>query len=159
MLLIAGLLIIAGVLFRKWYLAKPRVYKVSETTAAKTTLTVIEHNPRFETASIELSLHGKGVSEKQTIGVEFLNKNGEFDRKNLAELEIDDIVSSFDAEKMLSSIAFEKRDLMRGIRQLNIQLYRFRFVVVDENKAIVKSPVFAFSSKYMLFRPDSGRYN
>lgn len=159
MLLTGILLVAAGVLFRRWYLSKPRLYEVAETSAGKLLLKVTERNPRFETASIELKISGKDVTDALLAGIEFIDKKGGFERKSLAELEIDDIQMVYEAENKYLTIEFEKRDLMRGIRQLNIQLHRFRFVINLHDKPLIKSPVFAFSSKYMLFRPDSGRYN
>ncbi|MDP3462065.1 MAG: hypothetical protein Q8S18_04675 [Bacteroidales bacterium] len=159
-IIVMVILVAGAVLVRRWYLNLPKTYKVSESQTGEFILTVTEHNPRFETATIELLLHYKNErSNEIEVLVEFLNSKREFERFSLAELSIEDIDISHSSQNKQFSCSFEKRDLMRGIRLKEIELYRFRFVMQVNKTTIIKSPEFAFSSKSMLFRPDTGRYN
>lgn len=154
------ILVTGAVLLRRWYLSIPKSYKVSETRTGDFTLTLTEHNPRFETAEIELLLQFRNEgSDEIVVLVEFLNKKRDFERFSLAALSIEDISISHSNQNKQFACSFEKRDLMRGIRLKGIDLYRFRFVMQVNNTTIIKSPEFAFSSKSMLFKPDTGRYN
>lgn len=159
-LLVIGALGGAAILFRKWYLAQPRSYKVSEQWHNAIRMVVTEHNPRKETAVIEIELSPvTSVPEVDCFMVEFISKKRELERKTLTELGITEISISYDGKNKSVTCTFEKRDLMRGIRSFDIKLYRFRFVVGVTKVSLNKSPEFAFSSKSMLFRPDTGKYN
>ncbi len=155
------LAIVAGgaLWFRQWYRSQPRTYKVSEQISGGRMLAVTELNPRWETAAIELKINSREPLGKLEAFVEFIPVRGESSRLSITELGIDDVVVSCSADLKQYSITFEKRDLMRGIRHNNIKPYRFRFVAGDGESFLIKSHVFGFSSKYMLFRPDTGRYN
>lgn len=158
--LVLAALVGAVLLFRRWYLRFPRSYKVSEQLSGDKSLTVTEHNPRFETATIELSVKSMtALSAMPETAVEFIDIKGEFKRFSLEELEITDVSNTISEDRKRYSCTFEKRDLMRGIRNKEIKLNSFRFVALIGQKALIKSHIFAFSTKYMLFRPDSGKYN
>jgi hypothetical protein len=158
--LVLSLLAGGGIIFRRWYLRQPRSYKVSEMLSGNKKMTVFEHNPRFETATIELLLTDKQqISERIQVAVEFIDKKNEFVRLSLDELGIDEITIKKSYNKTVFSCTFEKRDLMRGVRAKEISLFRFRFVFMVDSMPVIKSGIFAFSSKYMLFKPDTGRYN
>lgn len=153
-------LLIGGALwFRHWYRSKPRTYKVSEQVSGGRLLAVTEINPRWETAAIELKMTSRDAIGNLQAFVEFIPARGEVLRLSLEELEIDDVIVQIGENSRQCSITFEKRDLMRGIRLREIKPYRFRFVITDQDGFVIKSHVFGFSSKYMLFRPDTGRYN
>jgi hypothetical protein len=157
---VLGLLAGGGIVFRRWYLRQPRTYKVSEQVSGTRKLTITEHNPRFETATIEVGLFDKVLlKEDIQTAIEFIDKKNEFVRYSLEDLGIDEIELKRSDDNKSFSCTFEKRDLMRGIRAKGISLYRFRFVLLTDSMPFLKSHVFAFSTKYMLFRPDSGRYN
>ncbi|PKP51193.1 MAG: hypothetical protein CVT92_13390 [Bacteroidetes bacterium HGW-Bacteroidetes-1] len=150
----------AALLFRRWYLRFPRSYIVSEQISGDKSLTVTEHNPRFETATIELSVKNlTAFSFMPETAVEFIDTKGEFTRFSLEALEITDVSNTISEDLKHFKCTFEKRDLMRGIRNREIKLNSFRFVALSGQKALIKSHVIAFSTKYMLFRPDSGKYN
>jgi hypothetical protein len=53
----------------------------------------------------------------------------------------------------------EKRSLLQLIRNEEIRLYRFRFFVKIDDQQLIKSPEFAFSSKFLIFKPDTGKFN
>jgi len=160
LILIMSILVGGALLFRKWYLSQPRSYKVSEQWHNTYRITITEHNPRHETAVIEIGLSPSETSlSADRFLVEFISKKRELNRKTLPELGIEDVDISYNAHNKILKCKFEKRDLMRGIRQHEIKLNRFRFVVLLTNTSIFKSPEFAFSSKSMLFRPDTGKYN
>ncbi|MBK9290173.1 MAG: hypothetical protein IPM52_00835 [Bacteroidetes bacterium] len=154
-----SILIGGAIWFRRWYHAQPRHYKVSEQVSGGKLLTVTELNPRWETAAIELRLRSREPLDAIEAFVEFIPTKGEAFKLSLQELGIDDIRLDRNETGNQFILTFEKRDLMRGIRQREIQPYRFRFVVGTEGSAPIKSHIFGFSSKYMLFRPDTGRYN
>lgn len=161
-IIILTISVLAGgaILFRRWYLSQARSYKVSEQWHNTYRITITEHNPRHETAVIEIGLSPSETSfSADRFLVEFISKKRELNRKTLPELGIEDVDISYNAHNKLLKCTFEKRDLMRGIRLNDINLYRFRFVVLLTNTSIFKSPEFAFSSKSMLFRPDTGKYN
>ena len=122
-------------------------------------LAVTEINPRWETASIELDIKGREPLGEFEAFVEFIPLRGETTRLSLVDLGIDDILVNRSDDGRQCSIVFEKRDLMRGIRHREVKPYHFRFVVVEDHSFVIKSHLFGFSSKYMLFRPDTGRYN
>jgi hypothetical protein len=157
---VLGLLAGGGILFRRWYLQQPRTYKVSEQVSGVRKLTITEHNPRFETATIEVGLYDKvSLTKEIQTSIEFIDKKNEFVRFSLDDLGIDEVQLKLSDDNKNFSCTFEKRDLMRGIRTKGISFNRFRFVLMTDSLPFLKSHVFAFSTKYMLFRPDSGRYN
>jgi hypothetical protein len=145
--------------FRHWYRSQPRTYKVSEQISGGRMLTVFELNPRWETASIELKISSREPMGKIEAYVEFIPARGQAKRLSIGELGIDDVTEWYSDDSKQCSIRFEKRDLMRGIRQHEIKPDRFRFAAGDGETFLIKSHLFGFSSKYMLFRPDTGRYN
>lgn len=153
------MLIGGAIWFRQWYHSQPRTYKVSEQVSGGRLLTVTELNPRWETAAIELKLISRDPIDGIKAWVEFVSPRSETLKLSLEELGIDEVVVSYTEDQKQCSISFEKRDLMRGIRQHEIKPHRFRFVISDNEGFICKSHIFGFSSKYMLFRPDTGRYN
>jgi len=160
LLLVIGALGGAAILFRRWYRAQPRSYKVSEQWHNAVRMVVTEHNPRKEGAVIEIEL--SPINEKLDTDhfmVEFISRKRELERKTLSELGIEEVIISYDGKSNSVTCAFEKRDLIRGIRSLDIKLHRFRFLVRVSKVSVKKSPEFAFSSKSMLFRPDTGKYN
>lgn len=145
--------------FRQWYHAQPRRYKVSEQLSGGKILIVTELNPRWESAAIELTVKSKYPLAELAAFIEFISPKGEAQKLSLNDLGIEEVSVEKHDDRKLQHIRFEKRDLMRGIRQCNIQPFRFRFVVIDADGQIIKSHLFGFSTKYMLFRPDTGRYN
>lgn len=159
-LIATAILIGSGLLFRRWYLSLPRTYKVSEQWWGTYGLSVIEHNPRFETATIEIICESKTpMAAVDDTGAEFISKKRDFTRISLSDMGIDEVAINATADNCSVSFMFEKRDFMRGIRNKEIKFFRFRFFVKLQTGTVLKSPDFAFSSKHMLFRPDSGKYN
>lgn len=153
-------LAIPAYLFRKWYLSLSKSYKVSEQYLAGKKLSITEHNPRKDTATLELKITSNQVFDQpDEVFVEFVNAKNERSRHSLHDLEIMDIETHFSPDKKSYSYIFEKRDLMRGIRNANISLYRFRFAIALDANTFMKSHIFGFSSRYMLFRPDIGKFN
>lgn len=159
-LLAIAMLAIPAYLFRKWYLSLSKSYKVSEQYLAGKKLTITEHNPRKDTATLELKITSNQVFDQPDgVFVEFINARNERLRYTLHDLEIIDIETHISPDKKSCIYIFEKRDLMRGIRNANISLYRFRFAIALDKSTFIKSHIFGFSSRYMLFRPDIGKFN
>ena len=145
--------------FRKWYLNRPKSYVVSKQLSAGRQFIIMEHNPRFETAAIGMIVKSNNeLKQAPEAFVEFLNKSNKTIRMSIKELSIHDIETKTSPDNKNFELRFEKRDLMRGIRNADIQLYRFRFVVKLDRSTLIKSHIFEFSRKYMLLRPDIGKY-
>lgn len=159
-LLAIAVLAVSAYLFRKWYLSLSKSYKVSEQYLAGKKLTITEHNPRKDTATLELKItSNKAFDEPSGVFIEFIDSKNERLKYALHELEINDVENHFSSDKKTCTYIFEKRDLMRGIRNANISLFRFRFTIALDANTLIKSHIFGFSSRYMLFRPDIGKFN
>lgn len=158
LIIVAGILLGAGILFRRWYLSLAKTYKVSEQYSAGRKLTVTEIDARHENAQIELNIQAtQAIAESPQVFVEFISKKKEIQKFGTTELEINSISGEFLNDNKECTIRFLKKELYLAIRRHEIDLFRFRFVVDFGNNQLIKSHIFAISSRNMLYRPEIGK--
>ncbi len=159
--LILVVLFATGYGFRRWYIRQPKTYKISDQHVNGWQLLIFDHNPRADGSTIELNCKSnKGMQAVDfEFGIELIQKKREltklffnpedelkFQQKNLPD-------------KSGSRFFIEKRSLLQLIRNEEIKLNRFRFFVKIGDHQFIKSPEFAFSSKFLIFKPDTGKFN
>jgi hypothetical protein len=155
-----GVLIGLGFLFRRWYLRQPKSYQVSGQFSGEYFLSVTDLNPRTDEASLKLHLTAQHTFESLPyLAVELIKKTGEFDRITFQELGIQDSFAPLFGKEKELEITFEKRDLLHPIRDRELKLGRFRLTVLDNNKVLIKTPVFMLSQKFMLIPVERGKFN
>ena len=155
-----GVLIGLGFLFRRWYLRQPKSYQVSGQFSGEYFLSVTDLNPRTDEASLKLHLTAQHPFESLPyMAIELIKKTGEFDRITFQELGIQDSLAPLFGKEKELEITFEKRDLLHPIRDRELKLGRFRLTVLDNNKVLIKTPVFMLSQKFMLIPVERGKFN
>ena len=155
-----GLILFIAYQIRRWYLLKQKSYQVSTQIAGRMVLTISDHNPKQDNAS--LSLHFKRPQEteyKPEAAIEFLLKKGDFDRQSFESLGIEPTFQVVADSPDSWVLEFEKRDLLKAVREKEIKLNRFRFVVMQNSSPAIKSHVFMFSEKFMLIIVERGKHN
>ncbi|MCC7319013.1 MAG: hypothetical protein IT219_10810 [Bacteroidales bacterium] len=93
------------------------------------------------------------------MAIELIKKTGEFDRITFQELGIQDSLAPLFGKEKELEITFEKRDLLHPIRDRELKLGRFRLTVMDNDKVLIKTPVFMLSQKFMLIPVERGKFN
>ena len=155
-----GVLIGLGFLFRRWYLRQPKSYQVSGQFSGEYFLSVTDLNPRTDEASLKLHLTAQHPFESLPyMAIELIKKTGEFDRITFQELGIQDSLAPLFGKEKELEITFEKRDLLHPIRDRELKLGRFRLTVMDNDKVLIKTPVFMLSQKFMLIPVERGKFN
>ncbi|MBG0782516.1 MAG: hypothetical protein H0S84_09635 [Bacteroidales bacterium] len=150
-----------GFAFRRWYIRQPKSYKISDQHINGWQLLIFDHNPRTEGSTIELYCKSNtGLSARDfEFGLELIQK-----KRELRKLFFDPLSDLKFEQKILpdqsgARFFIEKRSLLQLIRNEEIRLYRFRFFVKIDDQQLIKSPEFAFSSKFLIFKPDTGKFN
>ena len=160
-ILILVILFGVGVAFRRWYKKQSRSYKISNSVANGYTLTIFDHNPRAEGATLELKCTAppEGKLIESSFGIEIIRKKRELYKIYFAEhTEIRSGIKLADDQKMIQ-LLIEKKSLLDIIRKEEIKLNRFRFFIDLGNGSFIKSPEFAFSSRFLIYKADTGKYN
>jgi hypothetical protein len=160
-ILILLILFATGFAFRRWYIRQPKTYKISDQHISGWQLLIFDHNPRADGSTIELnckSNNGSSAAEYK-FGMELIQK-----KRELRKLFFDPASDLKFEQKSLSDQSgarffIEKRSLLQLIRNEEIKLNRFRFFVKIGDQQLIKSPEFAFSSKFLIFKPDTGKFN
>ncbi|MDA3943830.1 MAG: hypothetical protein PF694_09880 [Bacteroidetes bacterium] len=151
----------AGYGFRRWYKNQARSYKISENLFNGYTLTIYDHNPRADGATLEIKCEAPLHGDLQgcDFGIELIKKKRE--RFKMLFKDYDDMrfVVKITDDKKLAQGLLEKKSLLHVIRNEGLQLNRFRFYVQTKNGSLMKSPEFAFSTRFLIYRPDTGKYN
>ncbi|KAF0129839.1 MAG: hypothetical protein FD155_2083 [Bacteroidetes bacterium] len=155
-----GVLVLAGYLIRNWYIRQPKSYVVSEQVAGKFRLSITDHNPKQDDASLKMKFRVLSSFEGNAVpAVEFISKKSEFERFTFEELNLEHTLSKTSEADGSWDFIFEKRDFLKVIREKEIKLNHFRFVVLSNGIPLIKSHVFVFSSKFMLIIIERGKHN
>jgi hypothetical protein len=159
-ILVLGALALIGYLVRNWYIRQPKSYTVSEQFAGNFRLSITDHNPKQDDASLKMKFKVSNSIKANAIpAVEFISKKSEFERFTFDELNLEGSYITKNEETGSWDFIFEKRDFLKIIREREIKLNRFRFVVIAEGIPLIKSHVFVFSSKFMLIIVERGKHN
>ncbi|HOI32499.1 MAG: hypothetical protein PHG67_04100 [Bacteroidales bacterium] len=147
--------------FRKWYKNRPKTYKISEQFVGGWQFIIFDHNPRTEGSVIELRCVSINASEHKdfVFGMELIQK-----KRELHKLYLNAYPELRFEQKPLTDqkgVRFfvEKASLLHIIRNEELTLGRFRFFVKIGELQLIKSPEFSLSSKFLIFKPDTGKYN
>lgn len=160
-ILILVVLFGVGYAFRSWYKKQARTYKISNSLANGYTLTIFDHNPRAESATLELkcTAPAEGSLSESKFGIEIIRKKRELYKIYFAEhAEIRAAYKLADDQRQVQ-LLIEKKSLLDLIRKEEIKLNRFRFFIELNNSTFIKSPEFAFSSRFLIYKVDTGKYN
>lgn len=150
----------AFILYRKWHKRQKKTYMASDEVIGGFQLRVIEHNPRTNDAQVVLHLsHPTNVLQIESVAVEFIDKKRNFETFELSGFLEEDMFPKLADDKQSALVKFYKSDFLRGIRNNEIKLFRFRFVwqLMDGKK--LKTHELAISARYIFFKPDSGFFN
>lgn len=150
----------AFILYRKWYKRQKKTYMASDEVIGGYQLRVIEHNPRTNDAQVVLHLsHPANMFQVESVAVEFIDSKRNFEAFELRALIEEDMIPKLADDKQSALVKFYKSDFLRGIRNNEIKLFRFRFVwqLMDGKK--LKTHELAISARYIFFKPDSGFFN
>lgn len=147
--------------FRKWYKNRPKTYKISEQFVGGWQFIIFDHNPRTEGSIIELECRSSHVSESANyvFGMELIQK-----KRALRKLFFNaypDLRIELKPLPDQSGMRFfiEKSSILHIIRKEELTLGRFRFFVEIDALQLIKSPEFSLSSKFLIFKTDTGKYN
>lgn len=157
-LIVITILVVIAVVIRRWYIKLPRSYAVSEQFSSGHKLTVIEHNPKDETALIELCLrYSQLMPQPPTLFFEFIGRKKESLRVKAEDLDAIDIETHNNTDTKEIRFLFKKRELLVGMTNKQIPTYRIRFVIAIEPHKLIKSHTLEFNSKLLLFQPEIGK--
>jgi len=160
-ILILVLLFSVGYAFRSWYKKQARSYNISNSVVNGFTLSIFDHNPRSEGATLELKCVAPegGNLGGSSFGIEIIKKKRELYKIPFTNHpEMNFAVKLADDNKMIQGI-IEKKSLLDIIRKEEIKLNRFRFYVELNTGSFIKSPEFTFSSRFLIYKVDTGKYN
>jgi len=160
-IIILVLLFVVGYAFRSWYKKQARSYRISDSVANGYTLTIFDHNPRAEGATLELRCTAPidGKLNGSSFGIEIIRKKRELYKIFFTDHpEMRAGLKLADDNKMIQ-LLIEKKSLLDIIRKEEIKLNRFRFFIDLGNHSYIKSPEFTFSSRFLIYKVDTGKYN
>ena len=160
-ILVLVLLFVAGYAFRKWFISQPKTYKISEQYISNRKLIIYDHNPRSEHSTIEIAcqINEHNNLNALSFGIELIQKKRDLlkiEFNSYPELEFE---QRFSDNQSFVRFFIEKRSLLEIIRNEEFKLYRFRFFVKTDELNYIKSPEFTFSSKFLIIKPDTGKFN
>ncbi len=160
-IIILVVLFVVGYAFRSWYKKQARSYKISTSPANGYILTIFDHNPRAEGATLELKCTAPvdGTLSESSFGIEIIRKKRELYKIFFADhTEMRAGIKLSEDQKTIQ-LLIEKKSLLDIIRKEEIKLNRFRFFIELGNNSFIKSPEFAFSSRFLIYKADTGKYN
>ncbi len=150
----------AFILYRKWFNRRKKIYVASDEMNGGYRLRIVEFNPRTDDAQVLLSIsHPSKTLDIDHTAIEFISPKREFQTIKLEELMEEEIKINYDESHQSARLKFYKSDMLRGIRNREIKLYRFRFVWQMESGSKFKTHEMAISARYIFFKPDSGFFN
>jgi hypothetical protein len=150
----------AFILYRKWYSSRKKVYIPSDEIIGGYRLRIVEHNPRTNDAQVVLHCsHPFKPIDLERIEVEFIDPKRNFLQYELTSFIDEDISLRRSDGDLAVSAKFYKSDFLRGVRNNEIKLYRFRFNWVLTSGSKLKTHEMAISARYIFFKPDSGFFN
>jgi len=157
-IIVLVLLFAIGLSLRNWFKNRQKKLLISRQYLAGKILSVIEHNPEKPEALIEISLKGQKLSSER-FGIEFISRKRDLVQYYFHGLELINKADDKNSEDNQSVFLLDKKSFLFAIKNLEIKLYRFRFFIKLEENSLLKTPELAFSSKTLLFKPDTGKYN
>lgn len=156
MLVVGGL----AMMFRNWYKNRPKRYLISLQHINGMQFKVVELDPRTTHGSILILAEGLAdVGVIKEFGIEKIDKKRELEVIPLSDGIIKTFVPDDHAHSVGLVAAFYKQDFFDLLHDKAIKKARFRFYIVLPNGQKLKSHELAFSSKNLLFKPDTGKYN
>lgn len=147
-----------GFALRGWYKDRAKKYLISQQFIGGSVLSVVEHNPEKPFSLIEISLTNVSL-DKLAFGIETISKKRALQKFYFNDLELEKSQLTFDELHQTSAFFAHKKSLVTSLNNQNIKLFRFRFFVEAAPQKVFKSPELAFSTKGLLFKPDTGSYN
>ncbi|MBS4058503.1 MAG: hypothetical protein KKD74_11475 [Bacteroidetes bacterium] len=156
MLVVGGL----AMMFRNWYTNRPKHYLISVQLINGMQFKVIELDPRTKHGSILIAVDGcadiKLIGE---FGIEKIDHKRNITVFPLSGGIIKTIVPENPVHQKGLIAAFYKQDFFDLLHDAAIKKARFRFYALLPNGQKLKSHELSFSSKNLLFKPDTGKYN
>lgn len=150
----------AFILYRKWFNRRKKIYLASDEMNGGYRLRIVEHNPRTDDAQVLLSItHSAKPIQLNDVSIEFIRPDRDFHSIRLEELIEEKISINYTENRRSARLKFYKSDMLRGIRNREIKLYRFRFVWHLSPGVKYKTHEMVISARYIFFKPDSGFFN
>lgn len=151
-------LFILGYALRHWYKDRAKKFLISKQVIGGSVLKIIEHNPEKPTSYIEINL-ALANHQKLSFGIETISKKRELTKYYFDDMALENSHLVADSNEKGHAYLVHKKSLVFKLNELGLKLYRFRFFVEVAPQKVFKSPELSFSSKGLLFKPDTGNYN
>ncbi len=151
-------LFILGFALRNWYKDRSKKFLISRQVIGGSVLKITEHNPEKPDSIIEINLSNIQF-DQVAFGIETISKKRILTKYYFHDMNLGDSELVMSHKEMTCAYLAHKKKLVYALNDLGIQLYRFRFFAEVAPQKILKSPELSFSSKGLLYKPDTGNYN
>lgn len=151
-------LFILGFVLRNWYKDRSKKFLISKQVIGGGILKITEHNPEKPGSLIEINLSNIQY-DQVAFGIETISKKRILTKYYFSDMSLESSELVMSPKELTCSYLANKKNLVSALNDLGVKLYRFRFFAEVAPQKIFKSPELSFSSKGLLYKPDTGNYN